>query len=60
MSISLTAIIRNAVIHNEERKHQLIEIKNVVGCSRSKAKELYFAFLYKAGDSYLEKLLEPK
>lgn len=60
MNISINAIIRNAIIHNADREGQFIEIEHVLGCTRAKVKKLYYAFLYKADDAYLEKLLEEK
>lgn len=58
--ISIRAIIRNAIINNEVRTYQYQEIQVALGCSRHKAKQLYYAFLYNAGDAFLrKKLTEP-
>ena len=58
--ISIRAIIRNAIINNEVRKYQFMEIMQVLGCSRNRAKQLYYAFLYNAEDAFLrKKLSEP-
>lgn len=58
--ISIRAIIRNAIINNEVRTYQYQEIQEALGCSRNKAKQLYFAFLYNAEDTFLrKKLTEP-
>lgn len=55
--ISIRAIIRNAIIHNEVRTYQFQEIQIALGCSRHKAKQLYYAFLYNAEEKFLRKKL---
>lgn len=58
--ISIRAIIRNAIINNNVRTYQYQEIQVALSCSRHKAKQLYYAFLYNAGDAFLrKKLTEP-
>lgn len=58
--ISIRAVIRNAIINNRVRQYQYVEIMQVLGCSRNKAKQLYYAFLYNAEDAFLrKKLSEP-
>lgn len=54
----ITVAIRNAIINNPDRQGQLEDIMSSVGCERHKAKELYYAFLYRADEDYLAYLLQ--
>jgi hypothetical protein len=53
--IKFRAIIRDAIIYNKTREYQLRQIIEVLGCSRTTAKQLFFAFLYNATDEFLSK-----
>jgi len=54
----ITIAIRNAIINNHNRQDQIGDIMSSVDCSRVKAKELYFAFIYRATEEYLVYLLQ--
>lgn len=54
----ITVAIRNAIINNHNRQDQIGDIMSSVDCSRVKAKELYFAFIYQANEEYLVYLLQ--
>lgn len=55
----ITTVIRDAIIYNHERENQYTEIQEILCVSRSKAKQLFFCFLYKADELTLtRKLLE--
>ena len=56
--MSLTNIIRNAIINNPARNFQFSEIASNVGCHRLVAKQLYFSFLYYATEDYLQDMLK--
>lgn len=59
MSRSLKSIIRKAICENSSREFQYQQIMKEVECTRAHAKQLFFAFLYYAGDDFLEaKLVE--
>lgn len=54
----ITTAIRNAIINNTNREEQFEEISFSVGCDREKAKELFFAFIYRANEEYLVYILQ--
>lgn len=54
----ITKTIQNAIVNNENRVEQLDEVASVLNCSRQRAKELYFGFIYNTNESYLEFTLE--
>lgn len=58
MKLSIRAVIREALIVHESRNLQISMIKNILGVSRIKAKELLFSFLYNAEDSHLMKIAQ--
>lgn len=61
MSRSLKSVIRKAICDNSSREFQYQQIMKEVECTRTHAKQLFFAFLYYAGDDFLEaKLVELK
>lgn len=54
----ITVAIRDAIINRDDRDGQLQEIMCSVGCERHKAKELYFAFIYRAEEDFLVHILQ--
>lgn len=54
----ITVAIRNALIDYGDRNAQLEAIMSEVDCDRYKAKELYYAFLYRADEAYLVHILQ--
>lgn len=55
--IGMREIIRIAILDNTERSIQLLQISKCLNCSIEIAKELYFAFLSNADDTYLQVIL---
>lgn len=58
MNVRITNIIRTAILRNEVRRFQLLEIQTNLGVTRTQAKKLLFAFIYHANEDYLQKLAE--
>lgn len=54
----ITTAIRNAIINHDDRNGQLQEIMCSVGCERHKAKELIYAFIYRAEEDFLVHILQ--
>ena len=57
MEEPITNVLREALINRVDREDQYAEIMRNLACSRNKAKQLYFAFLYYATEEYLERML---
>lgn len=58
--MDIIKIIREAYIHTVDRCDTYTRIAQECGCSRSKAKELMYSFLYQATNDYLNNLLSDK
>lgn len=54
----ITVAIRDAIINRDDRDGQLDWIMSTVICDRNKAKELYFAFIYRAEEDFLVHILQ--
>lgn len=56
MQVNITHIIRDSIFNNQVRRFQYLSIQNSLGVSRIKAKELFFAFLYRAQEDMLQQI----
>ncbi|WWV91946.1 hypothetical protein [Escherichia phage PJNS034] len=56
MKVSIDYIIRSAILKHGERKWALLEIQHSLGVSRTRAKELFFAFTYHANEENLQRI----
>lgn len=54
----LVNLLRNATLERATRKGQIRYITNLLGCSKTKAKELLFANAFRANETYLRNLLD--
>lgn len=56
--MSLTEIIRTAILDNTCRNFQFLQIQKCAGCTRHVSKQLYFAFVYRATEEKLQSILK--
>ena len=55
--LDLVVLIQHIVINNQDRNTQYSVIQSVLGCSRHTAKKLMFAWIYRAEQGTLRKML---
>lgn len=55
--IDLVVLIQQIVLNNHDRNMQYSVIQGVLGCSKHTAKKLMFAWIYRAPQEKLRKLL---
>lgn len=54
----LVNLLRDAMFKRATRKGQIRYIADLLGCSKIKAKELFFANAFRADETYLRSLLD--
>lgn len=56
-SLNLTQIVREAILNNKVYDYAIKEIQSKTGASRTQAKALQYAFIYRATEPTLQKVL---
>ena len=56
--VSITSVVREAIINNTVRTYSFDEIAKKLGITRYTAKQLYFSFLWFPSEGTLRKIIE--